>query len=181
MKPNVYFVGKAGCGKSYSVNFLKSKGYIEGKMATSIYGIAQFYFGMTDKNRQLLQHLGTESGRELIDKDIWINRFVEDCKIAQNTYKQLYNKEVSFAVSDVRFTNEHKVLQKAGWIGIYLNVPDEIRLIRLINRDGKTQEETFNHPSEKEMELFKDELIQVDASGTEFEMYNNIEKALDLL
>ena len=177
---NIYLVSPAGCGKTYCSNYLcEYHGYKPAKMALGVYSIAQFYFKMTDKDRKLLQFIGTEAGRERLDNNIWVKRCIEDCNIAQYTSRKLFHKTINFVLDDCRFKNEHNKLKSKGWVGIYLNVPDEIRKQRLIKRDGKTQEECFNHPSEREMEEFKDELIQVDASGTLEEMYNNIDKVLE--
>src|SRR6185295_14386572 len=126
---NIYFAGPGGSGKSYLCDYLiKNHGYTKGKMATSVYAIAEQYFGMKTKDRQLLQFIGTDVGRYILDNDIWVNRFKEDVYIAQKTAKLLYNKDLNFCSDDVRFNNEHLALREAGWIGIYLNVPDEIRL-----------------------------------------------------
>jgi len=178
--PNVYFVGKAGSGKTYSANYLiENYGYIRAKFAFPVYNLAFDYFNMKGKNRELLQAIGTEVGRNMVDGNIWINRFKEDIFIIEHTYKSLYKMEVNLVADDVRFPNEHKLLQSMGWVGIYLDVPDDIRVKRLANRDGNAQVETLSHSSETIVDSFKDDLIKADASGTLEHMYQQIGDILE--
>lgn len=177
--PNIYFVGKAGAGKTYASAYLvKNYGYVISKFAYPVYNLAYNYFNMKEKDRKLLQFIGTDVGRNLIKDNIWIERFKEDISIVQMTQKQLYNKSISFVADDVRFKNEHKVLRVMGWLGIYLEVSDEKRIERLTKRDGTAQINTLTHSSEMGIEEFKNELIKIDSSGTLDETYENIEKIL---
>lgn len=182
MLPNIYFSGRAGSGKSFCCQYIKDKyGSLQAKFANPVYMIAEKYFGMTQKDRFLLQTIGTEIGRNTIDKSIWVNQLIRDLEIVKGTSKLLYNKDVSFVSDDTRFMGEHEVLKKAGWVGIWLLVTDEERKRRLIGRDGTAQEETLNHSSETEMLQFKDDLIQLDANGTLDETYTNLEVILNSL
>lgn len=176
---NVYFSGKAGAGKTFACEYLKKTyGAIQAKFAFPVYGLAKDYFNMQGKDRHLLQYIGTDAGRDLIDTNIWVNRFKEDIRIVTHTAKVLYNKSLFFVSDDVRFPNEHEVLKSMGWVGIYLNVSDELRIKRLGKRDGDAQVGTLNHSSETSIDLFKNELIQVDASVSLDEMYKQIETIL---
>jgi len=182
MLPNIYFSGRGGSGKSYCCKYIQDNyGSLQAKFANPVYMIAEKYFGMIQKDRKLLQIIGTDIARNKIDKSIWINQLIRDLDIVRQTSRVLYNKEVSFVSDDARFFEEHQVLKRAGWIGIWLSVPDEIRKQRLIKRDGTCQEETLNHISETEMLTFKDELIQLDASGDLNTTYKNLEKILTTL
>ena len=177
--PSLYFVGKAGSGKSYCSKFMTDKyGYTVAKFAYPIYLIAEKYFNMQGKDRRLLQVLGTEAGRETINQDIWVNRFKEDMRMISTTTDILSMQPIKFVMDDCRFPNEHKILTELGFKGIYLNVPDKLRKQRLVGRDGKTQEDTFNHTSETSIDLFKHNLIQLDASGDLEDMYLKINNML---
>lgn len=177
--PSIYFVGKAGAGKTYAARYIIEKyGHLQSKFAYPVYNLAYNYFGMKNKDRKLLQVIGTDVARDSINKDIWINRFGMDIKIVSATYKMLYGKDVKFVSDDTRFKNEHKLLQKLGWLGIYLDVPDEIRIRRLTKRDGNAQIETLKHSSETELDSFKDELVKVDSSKTLEDTYQNIDELL---
>jgi len=179
---NIYFVGKAGAGKTYSANYIKEKyGYKTAKFAYPIYDIARNYFNMTTKNRKLLQIIGTDAGRRNIDSNIWINRMVEDLRIV-SMVEDIYNYPKTYYVSDdVRFKNEHESLKKAGWVGLYLNVPEDMRIKRLIGRDGNAQIETLGHESEKEIDSFTNELIKIDSTGSLQDLYNNIDNFIKKL
>lgn len=174
---NIYFVGKAGAGKTYCGNYLRDTyGYQTAKFAYPVYNIGYDYFKMnrTLKDRKLLQIIGTEGGRA-IDKDIWVNRFLQDMEIVKFVIEELNYKDTPFVLDDCRFPNEHEALAKAGWIGIYLDVDDEIRLKRLGHRDGTTQSETLQHSSETSIDLFKDKLIKCNCNGSLEETYTNLE------
>ena len=150
-------------------------------MANSVYMIAEKYFGMSPekKDRNLLQYLGTDVGRKQVASDIWVERFCDDVWIAQETSKGLHNKELRFVSDDIRFPNEHEVLKEAGWVGIYLEVPDELRIKRLEGRDGDACVDKLQHASETALDGFKDELIKVDVSGTLEQSYENLEQTLE--
>lgn len=182
--PNIYICGKAGSGKTFAAKYLIEKcGYQRAKFAGPVYGIAHNYFGMghneKDKDRKLLQTIGTDAGRDSLDEDIWVKRFVQDIQIVQITRKLLNKTDIGFVCDDCRFRNEHKVLQDSGWVGLFLNAPDELREERLGKRDGNAQASTLTHVSEVNVDSFKDELIQIDSSGTLEDTYNQLDKLLN--
>lgn len=177
--PNIYFVAKAGAGKSYSAKFLiKKYNYQVAKFAYPVYMIAEKYFNMKQKDRKLLQIIGTEAARDHIDSEIWVNRFKEDIQIVALTAQELDLPIPKFVMDDCRFPNEHKILQQLGFVGIYINVSDEIREKRLENRDGNSQKNTLQHKSETLIDTFKDELIQLDGSGSLGDSYKKLNKLL---
>lgn len=176
---NIYLCGKAGAGKTYAAKYLMEKyGYVPTKFAYPVYGIAEHYFGMKEKDRKLLQVIGTDVGRKLIDTDIWVKRLMQDLTIAKLTAKEMNLPEPLFISDDTRFPNEHKILKQHGWVGLYLEVPDEIRIKRLQGRDGTAQEQTLGHISELALDMFKDQLIAVDFSGTLEQSYTNLEAVI---
>jgi len=180
--PHIYFCGKAGAGKTYSCEYIKSKyGFVQAKFAYPVYQICRDYFGMANKNRKLLQFLGTDIGREHIDTNLWVERFLQDTWMVEETAKKLYNKSIKFCSDDVRFPNEHEALKEEGWVGIYLDVPDAVRIARLTGRDGDAQVHTLQHTSETSLDSFKDELIKVDASGSLDQTYQRLEETLEYI
>lgn len=180
-KYNLFFSGNAGSGKTFcSKYFIENQGYLHGKMALPIYASMKQYFGLDEKNKdRLLMQTYGDIARTEIREDFFINRFEEDMYIIQRVYNDIYKKEVNFVIDDVRFFNEFKILSELEWIGFYLEVPEEIRLKRLENRDGTTQQEQLDHKSEKELDLFKHKLIKIDASGTVEECINQIKIELE--
>lgn len=178
--PNVYICGKAGAGKTHAAQYLMKKlGYVQAKFAFPVYGIAYDYFNMDKKDRLLLQTIGTECARDAVNENIWVNRFVEDTKIVQLTRKKLGLPTVGLVCDDVRFLNEKSKLAENGWVGLYLDVPDEIRIQRLTKRDGDAQTGTLQHSSETAIDSFKDDLIQIYASGTLKETYKQLDVIME--
>jgi dephospho-CoA kinase len=144
---------------------MEKYGFIQAKIAGPVYNIAKEYFGMTNKDRPLLQTIGTDAGR-VIDRDIWVNQFVNTAKIVEITRESMGLPKVGLVCDDCRFLNEHEALKAAGWIGIYLDAPEEIRIERLRGRDGDAQIASLTHASEIDVLKFKDDLIQLDATGS---------------
>ena len=182
--PNLYLTGRAGSGKTFLANYLiKNYQFTHAKMANSVYMIAEKYLGMNPekKDRNLLQYLGTDVGRKKIDENIWVNRFLDDVWIAKETSKDLYNKELKFISDDCRFPNENLAFKDHGWIGLYLDVSDEVRVKRLEGRDGDACVDKLEHESETALDSFKDELIKVDVSGTLEQSYQNLEEVLEYI
>lgn len=177
---NIYICGKAGSGKDTIADYLiKKYDYTRCKFAYPVYDIAHNYFDMKGKDRKLLNFIGTKAGREIIDTNLWVERLLEDLDIVDYTAKHLYNKEYKFVSSDTRFKNEHTLLSHAGWVGFYLDTSEEVRIQRLIARDGTAQEEMLNCESERSVDEFKDELIKVDTSGSIEQSLTNFEETLE--
>ena len=112
--------------------------------------------------RLLLQLLGTESGRDIIHTNIWVNATMADYKLTPDpniTIKEWQGKKSfsqkeafeymypsghrypNWVISDVRFFNETKAIKDKGGI-----------LIR-VNRDSDSKD---SHVSENELNTYKD-------------------------
>ena len=173
---NVYVVGFMGAGKDTVADYLiKKYGLVSARFASHLYSIATNYLGMKSKDRLLLQTIGNDIGREMIDKNIWVNRLCQDIDIAQKTAEKLNLQIPNYINSDTRYLNEHMTLKNAGWIGIYVDSDIEIRKKRLINRDGYAQEEYFNHPSEISINEFNKDLYTVSNNGTLEDLYKEVD------
>jgi len=162
---NVFLAGKAGAGKTAISNYLKQTYYYkQAKFAHPVYAIAEHYFSMGQKDRKLLQYIGTDAGRNHISEDIWVKRLIEDLRIVRLTESAFSIIPSQYVCDDVRFFNESNALLKAGWTGLYIDVPEKIRIQRLMYRDGNAQVNALQHSSETEVEKFKDTLISIDGS-----------------
>jgi len=105
------------------------------------------------KGRQLLQFLGTECGRELINKNIWVRRWMDE----------LYEKPVDYLIADdIRFKNELAQIHKLQ--GLTLKI--------------KGRSEYGEHNSEKEIH---DKYFHfcVDNSGTKDELMMELREVMD--
>ena len=108
-----------------------------------------------------------------IDGNVYLNGYFQTEK-----YFKEYEKEIKELFEQPQFVKGIVVFEVWDKHKFYLNVEESIRLKRLKNRDGITQQSTLNHITETAVDEFKDDLIQVDASGTLQEMYENLDKAI---
>lgn len=121
------------------------------------------------KNGTLLQKLGTEIGRNIYGKDIWVNLTHDRIKSISGQAEQSrieYDSEYVVIVEDVRFENElnlQDTLEQEGYqvISIYFDCPLEIRKVRV-----EDFREDTSHQSESELEKIKDKFkFTVNTSG----------------
>lgn len=105
------------------------------------------------KGRKLLQFLGTECGRNLIKKDIWVKKW---------TY-EIYEEPVDYLIADdIRFKNELAQIHKMH--GLTLKI--------------KGRSDYGEHESEKEIEN-KYFHFCVDNSGTKDELTMELQEIVD--
>ena len=115
--------------------------------ADNVYKIAYDVFNMKEKNRSLLQSIGTKM-RE-IDPNVWVNL-------------TLRNIEDNVIIDDCRFLNEIQNLKESGFTLIKLNISDELQLERLkktYTNSWKTHD--LSHVSECEINLFDDNMFDI--------------------
>ena len=134
-------LGKMASGKTTTANLFQQ--YFPQvhrlSFADPVKQIATDIFGMTGKNRKLLQEIGGKM-RE-IDPEVWIKYTIRQA--------QQYSDVV---IDDVRYLNEINALKDAGFTIIYLEVtPEQQRDRILVNYwDDATQHfERLNHESEQ--------------------------------
>lgn len=117
--------GRSLAGKDTVAGYLVEKyGFTKIAFADLIYDLAREYFGMKNKDRNLLQQIG-EKFRE-IDPDVWVKYAVK--KIEK------YEKCI---ISDCRRINEYKYFTKLGFIPIRVHADLDKRIERAIKRDGE--------------------------------------------
>lgn len=124
--PCFIFIGGFGSGKSYYAEHMRE--LIEKEygvkvhrvsMATKIKEVATDVFGMKEKDRRLLQQLGTKL-REL-NQDVWINYLIRDI---------MRNEKIPFMMDDIRLPREAEVFRNTfpNVVIVRLNTPDEKRM-----------------------------------------------------
>lgn len=110
--------------------------------------------------RIMLQHLGTEWGREVIDENIWIDNLIRTAEKVLQGYK--YDKETGFngervppptgvVISDVRFANELERIRAAGGRVIKVTRNSAAKKAQKLGISG--------HASEAEQAKFGDDLF----------------------
>lgn len=154
-----------GSGKDSVADYISEKyGHKKLFFAEPIYEIARKYFGMTIKDRVLLQDIGQKM-RE-IEPNIWVN-------YTFNQAKQ-YNKCI---VSDMRQENEYLVGIKEGFYPIRVVADIDLCIQRLRDRDKVEPDiSRFEHEAEKGADKY--EMLQLYNNGTLEELYEQINKLM---
>lgn len=119
--------------------------------ADKVKDIATDLFGMTDKDRTLLQNIGMKM-RE-INKDVWVDYVINQCVAKDHIY----------IIGDVRYQNECEIIRQKGGITFYIERHRDLRLKEYEHLYGRLpylEEET--HPSE-----------MLDPSACDYIMDNN--------
>ena len=170
--------GKARAGKSLIGSYLVEKYNFEQiafadtlkKACKEIFGLTEeqvnggkkevidSYWDMTP--RAILQKVGTDCLRDNFDKNIWINAAHR---------KILSNPEKSYVLTDCRFMNE--TLAVKSWGGI---------LLRIERPQAGAKGTMSQHPSETEMESFKqwDHIIDNKGQSVE-ELFKKVDHFMD--
>ena len=107
---------------------------------------------MCIKIRTLLQYIGTDIGKQLIDNSLWV-------KLIANTISTKATKYRLCIIPDVRFRDETEMIKKLGGIIIKINRNTE-------NNDND------KHISEC-IDNIKEDYI-IDNNGTKFNLFYNI-------
>lgn len=120
----IAIVGKMCSGKSYLSDFIVEYYYTKKNLnikkvafADKVYELARDLFNMKEKDRKLLQSIGTKM-RE-IDCDVWINYLLKT------------HKNENIIVEDGRYENEIKALHKNGFYIIKLELDKDTQFTRL--------------------------------------------------
>lgn len=139
--------GKAGSGKDYIASRIITPryGYVPFSLAwhikTSLVGkgaatYEEVFITKPPKVRHLLQHEGTESGRDIYGYDIWLDTAYSWMRLV---YEQWGIQR--FVIPDVRFPNEVEYIKNRGGRVFRILAPN--RVLR-----SPLTDEARNHPSE---------------------------------
>jgi hypothetical protein len=119
----IAILGRAGSGKDTVANYLVSEhGFEKHAFSEGLYKICREYYGMTVKDRGLLQEVG-EAMRS-IDPDVFVKYLGRSLKNSKN-----------IVISDVRFVNEYKTLKDLGFKFYRVKADLNTRLGRIQERD----------------------------------------------
>ena len=113
--------------------------------------------------RRLLQVLGTEVGRDMIDPDVWV-------RMAEKKIQDLWAEGKSVVITAMRFPNEIDMLNRLGGLSVWIERPDEERL----NNAGEAIQ---SHASENSVSS-KDFSYVMMNDGTLEQLYRKVEKRL---
>lgn len=120
----IAFSGKLCSGKTTAANQLIDMvpGMVRLSFATRLKELATELFGMTHKDRKLLQDLG--AALRGIDGNVWIRAF-------ERQVSQCQSRGEHVVVDDLRFRNEYNCLRNLGFTIIRLEISPEVQLSRL--------------------------------------------------
>jgi dephospho-CoA kinase len=156
--------GKAGSGKSTTASVLIELAeqvgryaYIQKfaaplyKMHDAVKEVAESYgIATLPKERELLQFLGTEWGRELKGPNVWVKAALNNLNLADRNAKV----PTVAIFDDVRFENEVTLLKEElgnKVLVIRLEAPEFIRK----SRGAAGNSDSFQHPSECGLDHYK--------------------------
>lgn len=136
--------------KDMTVRFLMGFGYSKGD-SERIIKDKDFVIGEVDlRVRDIMQRLGTEWGREMIHKNVWIKMW--------EARQRLFPLVV---VDDMRFPNEYEMVKKYG--GVMLKV----------HRDEAIRQSTEQHASEGALDSFEFDQV-IENNGTISQLYDKV-------
>lgn len=156
------FSGWAGSGKTEASQYIVNKyKFKKLSFADGIKLISREIFNSKDKNRKLLQDIG-EKMRD-IDPMVWVNHVV-------NRLDYLHD----FTVDDLRRLNEFEALVKHGFIIVRIVCDEDIRVKRLIDRDGFCDKTILYNESENGCKDL--DLIEIHNNGDIKDFHSHIDK-----
>lgn len=147
--------GKSESGKTTFANMLKEELELRDKKVLMInYGdfvkfIAKQYYnwnGEKDEGgRTLLQRIGTDQGRDQVDKNLWVDMVMATVKIAENDF------DVAI-IADTRFPNEFDRWSNSNYDIL------KIKMLRFAHENILTEEQK-HHLSETSLDNYNDETM----------------------
>ena len=165
----VAFSGKIASGKSSIVQMLmnkyKSKRIGTVSIAQSLKKLCHDWYGMSldddKKDRNLLITVANQM--RSIDPDVFIKKAITEAKNSEGQYDIIF-------IDDLRFNNEPPILKEAGFMLYRIEVSEETRKQRLINKYGVENSKQhilkMNDPSECELDKYKHFDVIIDGEKT---------------
>lgn len=169
----IAFSGWAGSGKTEAAKYLKDKyGGEIFSFASEIKIIARRLFGVKRKDRLIYQQIG-EKMRE-IDPDVWVNVVRNDVELELE-----YGEVENIYIDDLRRMNEYKMLKEKGFIFVRILADEDIRIKRLIERDGHCDISLLYNESEKGCTHIK--MLEIENNGTLNEFHKKLDELVGTL
>jgi hypothetical protein len=113
--------------------------------------------------RRLLQVLGTEVGRDMIDQNVWVN-------LAEKRIRQHWAEGKNVVITAMRFPNELEMVQRLSGTNVWVNRPSE----------AHSASESTIHAHASENSVTQDDFeLTIENTGTLEDLYNWTEAILD--
>lgn len=125
----IALLGRSGAGKDTFADFLvEERNFTKMFFAEPLYLIANEVFGMTKKNRELLQDIGI--ALRGVDEEVLVNNLKKRVEEAEKAGIE------NIIITDVRQENEFNALKEMGFVFIYIDADLDKRMERIAIRDG---------------------------------------------
>ncbi len=176
MLRDFFIAGKMGAGKDTIAEFLVPYGYEHLSIAQPLKDVATILYPWVMKvggveKRKLLQKLGDHLRK--FDKLVFL-------KALEDRIKQAWDKGKRVVVSDVRLRIEYEFLRKLGFVPLKVVVDDEIRLKRLLKRDGYIPDEAASrHATETELEADDLYFVYIDNNGSFEDLKRQVDELVE--
>lgn len=125
----IALLGRSGAGKDTFADFLvEERNFTKIFFAEPLYLIANEVFGMTKKNRELLQDIGI--ALRGVDEEVLVNNLRKRVEEAEKEGIE------NIIITDVRQKNEFNALKEMGFVFIYIDANLDKRMERIAIRDN---------------------------------------------
>jgi dephospho-CoA kinase len=164
-KIKVGICGWAGSGKTELAKYLSEKyDGVTLSFADGIKFVNSYVFNTTKKDREKLQKIGQFF--RTLDKNVWINKLLDSAEFENRVF-----------VDDLRQRNEYDTLVENGFKIIRVVADEDIRIQRLIKRDGQCDTSLFYNDSENGCADMN--LEEINNNGSFDDMYAQIELLME--
>jgi len=158
----IAFTGKFGSGKSTAANYLYGEyGFTVGSFAARLKEIATIACRMKEKDRELLQKLGSEIRKDA--PNYWVDVLISKVK----------KHPGDFVIDDLRYKNELDILINNGFLIVRVVTPREVRFRRMGIEHPIEVTETERHPSETDLDDVQ--LLEVYNEGDTPHFYKSLD------
>jgi dephospho-CoA kinase len=140
----VIIFGQMGSGKDTVADMLREYGYTTAKIGKYIRENVDKYNYAFENKRPLYQQYG-QMCRQLFGENVWNETLKNDIKILS-----VQHGISNFAIADGRQLNEFEYWKSRGFLTVGILADANIRDKRLIERDGISQKQYFDHQTEIE-------------------------------
>ena len=169
----IAFIGKICSGKTTASNYIINKYFPNMKklaFADKLKEIAVDLFDMKEKDRKLLQQIGT--AMRGINENVFMNYLIKQSK----KYKYV-------CVEDGRFKNEIQALKKNRFILVKLEISKELQLKRIKNTYPDTYKnhlDRLTHYSETQMDSINNSIYNMIINVDNDDLFKKIDKLLNI-
>lgn len=156
----IAFSGKICSGKTTCAERVcaTNPGFVKLSFASKLKELAVELFDMKNKNRYLLQTLGSKLKE--IDQEVWIKYTMKECR-----------KHTHIVIDDVRFPNEYRKLKENGFTIIRLNIDKELQVKRIkkLYKDSESQLSRLDNETETALDGWEFDYV-LDAGDPQMEL-----------